>query len=272
MKTGREDNASVRHAFVVCAYKQSPFLRECLDSLLAQEECDSEILIATSTPSVWLSSLAGEYGLPVYFNDGDPGIGNDWNFAVSKATARYITVAHQDDIYLPRYAATSVKMLDRSSSSILFFCNYGEIRNGERVDENRILATKRRMLRVLRNGKNANNIHIRRRILSLGSPVCCPSVTFNMGMCPARPFQTRMRCSLDWDTWESLSRLSGGFYYSDEILMYHRIYGESTTSQLIENNTRGDEDFEMFRRFWPRPVALALGHLYARSEKSNDLS
>ena len=66
-----------KHAFVVCAYRQSPFLRECLDSLMAQEGCESEILIATSTPSDWLSSVADDYGLPLYVNDGEHGIGQE---------------------------------------------------------------------------------------------------------------------------------------------------------------------------------------------------
>lgn len=239
---------------------------------MAQEGCESEILIATSTPSDWLSSVADDYGLPLYVNDGEHGIGQDWNYAVSRATAPYVTVAHQDDVYLPRYAATSVEMLDRSPSSLLFFCDYGELRNGERVEDSRILAIKRRMLRPLRGGRHAGSRFIRRRILSLGSPICCPSVTLNMRACPFPPFQTRMLCSLDWDTWEHLSCIKGEFYYSDSILMYHRIYEESTTTQLIGNNTRDSEDYEMLRKFWPSPLAAVVEHFYAASEKSNDLS
>lgn len=51
------------HTFAVCAYGQSPYLRECLDSLREQSYQDSDVYISTSTPSEWLSGIAAEYGL-----------------------------------------------------------------------------------------------------------------------------------------------------------------------------------------------------------------
>jgi hypothetical protein len=80
-----------------------------------------------------------------------------------------------------------------------------------------------------------------------------------------------MKSNLDWDTWESLSKLEGEFYYSSQLLMYHRIHEESTTSALIKDDTRSHEDREMFDRFWPRPVAALIERAYSRGEKSNGL-
>ena len=39
------------HTFVVCAYKESPYLGECIESLLQQTK-KSRILISTSTPNM----------------------------------------------------------------------------------------------------------------------------------------------------------------------------------------------------------------------------
>lgn len=257
------------HTFAICAYKQSPYLRECIESVLNQSRGGSDVYIATSTPSEWLDNLAAAYGLPVYVNTGEHGIGQDWNFAVSKAATPYVTVAHQDDIYCQDYAETAVEMLCRADDSLIFFCDYGELRSGVRVDDNRILRVKRRLLRKLRDGAHANDIKVRRRMLSLGSAICCPSVTLNMRTCPTPPYQTAMKCSLDWDTWEHLSRMRGGFYYSSRILMYHRIHQESATTELIGDSTRGTEDLEMLRRFWPGPIARLIEHFYSESEESN---
>lgn len=49
------------HTYVVCAYGDSPYLRECLDSLKAQTR-PSAILMTTSTPSPYLEQMAREYG------------------------------------------------------------------------------------------------------------------------------------------------------------------------------------------------------------------
>jgi len=264
------------HAFAICAYGQSPYLRECIESVLNQQDDDghpvkSEVFIATATPSAWLDGIAAGYGLAVVVNDGEHGIGQDWNFAYSQATADYITITHQDDIYCPRYASTAISALSQSGSSLIFFSDYGELRAGKRVDENRLLSTKRRLLAPLKDGRHADSISRRRRVLSLGSPICCPSVTFNRRNCPNPPFEVTMKCSLDWDTWEHLSRLEGGFYYSSDILMYHRIHEDSATSSYIEDNTRANEDLELFRRFWPSPIAKIISRAYSSSEKSNDV-
>ena len=112
---------------------------------------------------------------------------------------------------------------------------------------------------------------IRRFILSLGSPICCPSVTFVKRNCPEKPFQDGFRADEDWQAWERLSNLDGSFVFCPGILMYHRIHEESETSKILGDNARSKEDLIMFRKFWPEPVAYLLCKLYSASEKSNEL-
>ena len=76
-----------------------------------------------------------------------------------------------------------------------------------------------------------------------------------------------MKCSLDWQTWERLSKLNGDFYYDTSILMRHRIHEEPETSHLIADNTRSVEDLEMMCKFWPRPIAKIINHFYAKSQQ-----
>lgn len=72
------------HVFAVCAYRESPYLEECLNSLLAQTE-KSRIIVCTSTPSAFLTELCRKYGLPLYVRDGESSLCADWNFAVETA-------------------------------------------------------------------------------------------------------------------------------------------------------------------------------------------
>ena len=73
------------HTFVLCAYKESPFLEECLQSLLAQT-VKTDVLIATSTPCEATRSLSRRYDVPLHVREGKSGIADDWNYAVSCAT------------------------------------------------------------------------------------------------------------------------------------------------------------------------------------------
>ena len=59
------------------------------------------------------------------------------------------------------------------------------------------------------------------------------------------------------------------FYYIHKSLMGHRIYEESTTSKVLKDNGRTKEDYEMFRKFWPKFIAKRLTKVYQKSEKSN---
>ncbi len=45
------------HTFVVCAYKESKYLEECIMSLVNQE-VKSHIIMVTSTPNEYISSMA----------------------------------------------------------------------------------------------------------------------------------------------------------------------------------------------------------------------
>ena len=90
------------HTFAICAYKESPYLEECILSLKNQT-VKSNIIMATSTPNEWIQGLAEKYEIPLYINTGEGGIAQDWNFAYRQAKTDYITIAHQDDIYEPNY-------------------------------------------------------------------------------------------------------------------------------------------------------------------------
>lgn len=260
---------SKNHTFAICAYKESPYLEECINSILEQN-AKSNVLISTSTPNNFISELAARYEIPLFVNDTEPSISSDWNNALGHVTTPLATIAHQDDIYLPEYSETLIRLFNEASSPIIFFTDYGELRSTGVIDNNRILKVKRSLLSPLRRKANWSNKVIRRRILSLGSSICCPSVAYNLERIERPIFDNVFKCDLDWQAWERLSKMDGSFVYVDKILMRHRIHEESETTALIEDDTRSKEDLAMFECFWPKPVAKIIMHFYASSQKSNN--
>lgn len=256
--------------FAVCAYKESRFLEECLKSLVCQREY-ADIIICTATPCDFIKNMAEKYDIPYYINEGEKGITQDWNFAYSKCETEYVTIAHQDDFYDSHYAETAIKMMDAEKQPIIFFTDYYELRNGKDVKTNKILKVKRLMLAPLKIKAFRTSRFVRRRILSLGSPICCPSVTYNKAMLKAPFFKNHFRTNEDWEAWELLSKYKGSFIYCTEPLTKHRIHEESETSAVIMETGRGAEDYEMYRKFWPAWIAKILLKAYSSSEKSNSL-
>ncbi len=259
------------HTFVVCAYKESPYLEKCIKSLIKQN-VKSNIIMTTSTPSQYIEELAHRYSIQLFINPDKPGIATDWNFALSKVTTALATIAHQDDIYDEDYLELILKALNKANNPILAHTAYYELRNGKRVYSNKLLRIKKLMLMPLIPTFTWNNKFLRRRSLSLGCAICCPSVTYVKERLFPEPFETGCKADLDWQAWEKYSKLKGAFCYVTKPVMGHRVHEESETSNVIgEGGGRTAEDYEMYRKFWPKCIADILIKFYAKGQKSNSL-
>jgi glycosyltransferase involved in cell wall biosynthesis len=258
------------HTFVICAYKESEYLEDCIKSLVNQT-VKSKIIIITSTPNEYIKNLSIKYNLELFINEGEGGITQDWNFGYSKAQTDYITIAHQDDLYDEKYLETFYKKLKGTKRPLIFFTDYYEIRNDEFIKVNKLLKIKRLMLFPLKFKIFWKSKFVRRRILSLGSPICCPAVTFVKDNIMNPVFLNHFRTDEDWEAWERISRLKGEFIYSDKALTFHRIHKDSETSAAIAEEGRSAEDYEMYLKFWPKFMAKFLTKMYSSSEKSNNM-
>ena len=260
----------MKHTFAICAYKESKYLEECIVSLRKQKK-KSGIIMVTSTPNDYIKGFAEKYGVKLFINEGPSGITQDWNFALKNVHTKYATIAHQDDIYEPEYSEKILGEMENSKKTLIAFSDYSEIRNGVKVHDTTMLKIKRLMLMPLRIKFFWKSKFIRRRILSLGDPICCPAVTFCMDNMQQPIFKDGFRSCEDWEAWEKLSRLRGDFIYIKDSLMCHRIHEESATTAIIEDNARVEENYIMYCKFWPKPIAKIINKFYTKSENSNNL-
>ena len=194
-----------KHTFVICAYKESAYLEECVKSLKEQKK-ESNIIMVTSTPNDYIKNICEKYDVELKINHGQGGIVQDWNFGYNQARTPYVTIAHQDDLYFSDYSIRAVRKLEESKHPLIYFSDYCEIRNGEKVRNNGLLKTKRMLLSPLKIKRCQKSRFLRRRILSLGNGICCPSVTFAKENLPNPVFRVHFRSNEDWEAWERLSR------------------------------------------------------------------
>lgn len=256
------------HTFVLCAYGESPFLEDCMRSLKAQT-VPSHILISTSTPNAHIEEIAKKYDAPLYINQGEAGITGDWNFGISHAHTPYMTIAHQDDIYDPAYTETVLQAAKKSKQPIMIFTEYYEIRNGEKVLDNKLLKIKRLMntgYRLFPHWRWA-----RLCVLAIGNSICCPAVTYAHSAYHNFKFDGNFRFACDWDAWDRLARKKGSFLYIPKPLMGHRIHAGSETTKQTANSRRSEEEYTMFLRYWPKWFARKLSGYYAKGADSNQL-
>ncbi|TDK24276.1 glycosyltransferase family 2 protein [Luteimonas aestuarii] len=253
------------HSFVVPAYGPSPYLRECLESLASQSLSGSEIIISTSTPEDSLFRLAEQFEVPVRVHRPNAGIGRDWNAALECASRDWVTIAHQDDVYLPDFVAKTMDAAGSNADATLVLTGYSELLDAMLRERTTTLRIKSFLLELGFLGRAAiTSESAKIRLLRFGCPIACPTVTLGPGLSGLR-FREDLKVDLDWEAWVRAARSDGAFCYVRDRLVLHRIHGASETSAGVRNGVRAREDLEMFRMLWPRPVALVLSRAYASS-------
>lgn len=255
--------------FSILAYKESPFLETCIKSIMEQS-ASCEVIIATTTPNSFITKLAKKYQLKIITGK-HTNIGGDFDFAIHSAKTPLVTVAHQDDIYEKTYAEQVINAYKKHPNSSIIFTNYFEIRKGQKIYNNTLINIKHLLLIPINIKKSLKTKIAKRLILRFGDPICCPAVTFIVKNCPTKIFTSNFKCNCDWHAWEKLSKHSGAFTFVPEPLMGHRISENTTTTDMITRGIRTKEDYTIFKRFWPTPIAKILNKFYRYSEKSNNL-
>ncbi|MGM0215614.1 glycosyltransferase family A protein [Enterococcus sp. AZ109] len=260
------NNYCQEHTFVICAYKKSLYLEDCILSLEAQT-VSTNIILYTSTPSSFLDTIGRKYNIPIYTQTGGS-IGKDWNNALSFVKTKYATIAHQDDVYDDTYVEKVINEFKKDSGCLIAYPDYSEWKNGEIIPKNVNLKIKHAMLATMNIFPRSK--FWRKCILAFGNPISCPAVSYNLEILKDFKFNESMRVSLDWLAWYQINQYDGSFHFVDEQLMFHRIHEESETSNTISDNTRTNEDLLMYQKFWPKPIAHLLMRFYKKSQMTNE--
>ncbi len=252
------------HTFAICAFGDSPYLEQCIRSLIRQS-VPTNIILCTSTPSPYLDEMADRYGIPLCVREGESSICDDWNFAYDTARTQYVTLAHQDDAYDKNYTRVLFDKREHWTDMSIFFSAYRTIKDG-RVDSwERSSLVKKALCLPVSLTPAADSRLIKRSCLVLGNGISCPMTTYNKNMVGDTVFHSHHQFVLDWETYLRFADMPGRFVYSTKPLGYFRIHDQATTRRCIDSQVRAKEDWSVFRRLWPESVAKVIMRLYRSS-------
>jgi len=255
------------HTFVIAGYKDSPYLEECILSLKNQT-VESKIKLTTSTPSPFLEQLATKHNIPYIVNNSRQGIAHDWSFAYKNCSTKYVTIVHQDDIYLPNYTKLCMSAASSYSNCLILFTDYSELREKKVMFASINFFVKKMLLSPFLIKKGISSPFIKKAILSFGNPICCPSVMYNKEEIGFMKFSNNFKVSLDWNQWLKLAKREGSFVYIRKKILCHRIHSETASSLTISNLKRKKEDEIIFKTIWPPFLAKIFVNVYFMASKS----
>ncbi len=110
--------SSPRVTICVPTYNSASFLRESLDSILAQTYGNLEIIVsdnASQDDTVSILKLYAErYDIRLILNERNIGAGGNFNQLIENARGKYVAIYHSDDVFEPTIVEESVKIFESS--------------------------------------------------------------------------------------------------------------------------------------------------------------
>lgn len=112
-------------SILVPSFNGAAFLRECLDSLLAQTYPNIEILLLDDASTDETPAIAADYDGRITYvrQSANRGIYDNVNIGIEQARGEFIATYHADDIYLPTIVEEEVAYLREHPAVGAVFCS-----------------------------------------------------------------------------------------------------------------------------------------------------
>lgn len=246
------------HTFVILAYKESPYLKACIHSVLNQS-VQSAVVIATSTPNSYIQHLADENGLQVLVNPKGGSIGKDWNFGLQCADTKYVTLAHQDDIYYPDFAKRCIAEAEKNTTTkpLMAFTRSLTYKGDKEVGLSFKNIIRWILIMPFHLKRCISSKVIKQSILLFSNSISCPGVFYIKENLKGFRFNEEATYILDWQAWYEMSQMEGAFIYVPDVLHMHREHRESATSST-QVSTLQQEEFNLLNRIWGNAAIAKL--------------
>ena len=107
-------------------YNGENYIKEALESLLAQDYTNFELIISDNastdkTKNICLNYMKKDKRIQYYRNDKNIGVELNLNSVIKLFSGKYCMLASHDDLWFPKYISTLVKILEGDSDIVLAF-------------------------------------------------------------------------------------------------------------------------------------------------------
>ena len=221
-----------RIAVIVPAYRVAPYLRDALDSLVAQDIADWEaVVIDDGSPDEAAAIVAPYLADPriTFLATANHGVSAARNTAIAHSRAPLIALLDGDDRLLPNYLSTMVAALEADPAATFATCNARYFGSGARVG------------RTVTQGRNMAPIGTVATVLDRSFNVYCGTTFRRAGFERVGGFDVEMRGSEDLDFWVRLLIDGGHAIYVDQVLGEYRVRPQSASVDrllLLEGSHR----------------------------------
>lgn len=229
-------------SIVIPVYNGSDYLREAVDSALAQTYGNFEVLVVDdgSDDGGNTETIALSYGDRIrYFRKENGGVATALNFGIREMRGEYFSWLSHDDVYLPGKLSRQVDVLAQYGRDAVAYSDYEVIdassRHVEVFRAGRISAPQFRMLLITDIPVNGCTVLVPRRCFE------------QIGL-----FDERLKAAQDYDMWFRIARRHP-FVHVPEVLLLSRLHAAQGTRRVTSTClAEGNANFTQ----WLDEVAL----------------
>lgn len=223
---------------VMATYNGEKYLREQLDSILAQSKKVDEIIVVDDCSSDGTVRILNEYKCKhkslfrIYINKINDGYIKTFYSAIDKSEGDFIFLSDQDDIWNPDKVKKMIEVIELKSYDVLV-SNYSLIdKNGNRIYEHFGLRNNVRL-------KNISNINIKSVInynLSMGCTMVMTKKFKNI-LSKNINFLRDLKLPHDWAI-NIIASNKGTLGYFNKKLIFYRLHDKNTIGLKRANNIK----------------------------------
>lgn len=117
-------------SIVIPVYNGSDYLREAIDSALAQTYSPCEIIVVNdgSNDNGQTEAIAISYGTKIkYFSKPNGGVASALNYGIKMMTGEYFSWLSHDDVYCPRKIEAQIRLFSALPACAIAFSDYQQI-------------------------------------------------------------------------------------------------------------------------------------------------
>ena len=221
--------ADPKVSIIIPVYNGSNYLKDAIDSALAQTYKNIEIIVVNdgSNDKGATEKIAKSYGDKItYYKKENGGVATALNLGIKKMTGEYFSWLSHDDMYYPDKVEKQINFLDKvENKKIFLYSNYSILRG---KDTTRIINNHEMLLRKTKYSLLRGSVN--------GITVLIPKSIFDeMG-----EFDPSLRCTQDYDYWRRIQK-KYDFIHMEDVLSITRLHAKQDSNVSPRVIEEGDE-------------------------------
>ena len=225
---------SKKVTIIIPVYKGKQYMREAIDSALAQTYDNLEILVINdgSPDNGETDRIAKSYGDKIrYIYKENGGVSTVLNMALKEMTGEYFSWLSHDDVYYPQKIEDEINYLTENNlldEKVILYSDY------DIIDQDSILTTK--SIKPHKETAEKHEYSLLRGHIN-GITLLIPKIAFD----ECGNFDEKLLCAQDYELWYRMMKAGYKFIHIPKILAKSRVHDKQVTHTNPKVETEGNK-------------------------------